>query len=143
MAPEHVLIPLDGSPLADQALRHALETYDCQVTVLNVVTPIGSGMSEGGVRERRDERVTEAEKRAEELVEAAYEEAAEYGQDVETVIETGDPADVIVAYVDKTDVDHVVMGGHGGESDGLVARLLGTVATKVVSEAPVTVTVVR
>ena len=143
MAPEHVLIPLDGSPLADQALRHALETYDCQVTVLNVVTPIGSGMSEGGVRERRDERVTEAEKRTEELVEAAYEEAAEYGQDVETVIETGDPADVIVAYVDKTDVDHVVMGGHGGENDGLVARLLGTVATKVVSEAPVTVTVVR
>ncbi|WP_327051486.1 universal stress protein [Halomicrococcus gelatinilyticus] len=143
MAPEHVLVPLDGSPLADQALRHALETYDCQVTVLNVVTPIGSGMSEGGVRERRDERITEAEERAEELVEAAYEEAAEYGQDVETVIETGDPADVIVAYVDETDVDHVVMGGHGGENDGLVARLLGTVATKVVSEAPVTVTVVR
>jgi nucleotide-binding universal stress UspA family protein len=143
MAPTHVLVPLDGSPLAERALRHALETYDCKVTVLNVVTPIGSGMSEGGVRDRRDERLTEAEDRAEELVEAASEQAVEYGQGVETVIETGDPAEVIVAYVDETDVDHVVMGGHGGDNDSLVSRLLGTVATKVVSEAPVTVTVVR
>ncbi|MDX1748219.1 MAG: universal stress protein [Halobacteriales archaeon] len=143
MAPTHVLVPLDGSPLADEALRHALEIYDCEVTVLNVITPIGSGMSEGGVRDRGDERVTEAKERAEELVEAARERAAEYGQDVETVIETGDPAEVIVAYVEETDVDYVVMGGHGGDSDGLVSRLLGTVATTVVSEAPVTVTVVR
>ncbi|WP_458210504.1 universal stress protein [Haladaptatus sp. NG-SE-30] len=143
MASTHVLVPLDGSPLADQALRHVLETYDCEVTVLNVITPIGSGMSEGGVRDRRDERVTEADDRAEELIETAYEQAAEYGQDVETVIETGDPAEVILAYIDETDVDHVVMGGHGGDNNGLVSRLLGTVATKVVSEAPVTVTVVR
>lgn len=143
MASTHVLVPLDGSPLADQALRHALETYDCEVTVLNVITPIGSGMSEGGVRDRSDERVTEAEDWAEELIETAHEQAGEYGQDIETVIETGDPAEVIVAYIDETDVDHVVMGGHGGDNDGLVSRLLGTVAMKVVSEAPVTVTVVR
>ena len=143
MAPAHVLVPLDGSPLADKALRHALETYDCEITVLNVITPIGSEMSEGGVRDQRDERITEAEDRAEEVLEAAYERAAEYGQDVETVIEAGEPAEVIVAYVDETDVDHVVMGGHGGDSDGLVSRLLGTTATTVVSEAPVTVTVVR
>lgn len=143
MAPTHILVPLDGSPLADQALRHALETYDCEVTVLNVIKPIGSGMSEGGVRDRRGERVTEAEERAEELIEAATEQAVEYGQDVETVIETGDPAQVIVTYIDETDVDHVVMGGHGGDPRGLISRLLGTVATKVVSEAPVSVTVIR
>jgi len=35
------------------------------------------------------------------------------------------------------------MGGHSGDPDGLVERLLGTVATTVVAEAPVTVTVVR
>lgn len=143
MAPTTILVPLDGSPLADQALRHALETYDSNITVLNIIRPIGSGMSEGGVRNRTDERVTEAENRAEEVIEAAYERAAEYGQDVETVIETGDPAKVIVAYIEENDVDHVLMGGHGSDSDGLASRLLGTVATKVVSEAPVTVTVVR
>ena len=143
MTPTHVLVPLDGSPLADQALRHALETYDCRVTVLNVITPIGSEMSESGVRDRGDERVTDAENRAEALIDAAYEETANHGQDIETVIETGDPAEVIVSCIDETDVDHVVMGGHGGDTNGLVSRLLGTVATTVVSEAPVTVTVVR
>jgi nucleotide-binding universal stress UspA family protein len=35
------------------------------------------------------------------------------------------------------------MGGHGGDRHDVVARLLGTVATQVVTEAPVTVTVVR
>ena len=143
MAPAHVLVPLDGSPLADEALVHALGTYDSEITVLNVLTPIGSGMSEGGVRDRKDERISEAEVRAEEMVERASERAAESGRDVETVIETGDPAEVILVYVEETDVDHVVMGGHGGDINGLVSRLLGTVATTVVSEAPVTVTVVR
>ena len=143
MTPAHVLVPLDGSPLADEALVHALETYDCEVTVLNVLTPIESGMSEGGVLDGGDERVTEAEDRAEEVVAGASERAGEYGRDVETVIETGDPAEVILAYVEETNVDHVVMGGHGDELDGLVSRLLGTVATTVVSDAPVTVTVVR
>ena len=41
------------------------------------------------------------------------------------------------------DVDRIVMGGHGGERSGIARRLLGTVATTVVGEAPVTVTVVR
>lgn len=143
MSPTHVLVPLDGSPLADEALAHALETYDCELTVLNVVTPIESGMSEGGVLEGRDERVSEAEDRAEEVIAGAREQAAEYGRDIETVIETGDPAEVILAYVEETDVDHVVMGGHGDDIDGLISRLLGSVATSVVAEAPVTVTVVR
>ncbi len=47
----HVLVPLDGSPLADEALTYALETFDCRITVLNVVAPLDTGMSEGGVLE--------------------------------------------------------------------------------------------
>ncbi|MFW6321924.1 MAG: universal stress protein, partial [Halohasta sp.] len=37
MGPSHVLVPMDGSPLADEALSHALATFDCRVTVLNIV----------------------------------------------------------------------------------------------------------
>jgi len=143
MAPTHVLVPLDGSPLAGQALRHALETYGCEITVLNVLTPIGSTMSEGGLRDRTEQRVAEAENRAETSVAEAREEVGAHDQRVETVIEIGDPAEVIVSSVEEFDVDHVVMGGHGGDTNGLVSRLLGTVATTVVTEAPVTVTVVR
>ena len=143
MAPSHVLVPLDGSPLADDALDHALETFDCKVTVLNVVTPLDATMSEGGVLDADDERRQAANERAERLVQRARQRAAERDRTVDTAVEAGDPADTILDYVDSADVDHVVMGGHGGDRHDLAKRLLGTVATTVVSEAPVTVTVVR
>lgn len=143
MAPSHVLVPLDGSPLADEALTHALDTFDCRVTVMNVVTPLDRSMSEGGVIDRDSDRRVAAREEAEDIVETAKRRAAEMGRDVDAVVETGDPADTILAFVAQHDVDHVVLGGHDGSMDGLASRLLGTVATRVVAEAPVTVTVVR
>lgn len=142
MAPSHVLVPLDGSPLADEALVHALETFDCRITVLNVVTPVDSRMSEGGVLEVDDSRVEGARGRAGELIERARKRAAEMDRKVETAVDTGDPAEAILTSVESGNVDHVVMGGHG-DSRGVATRLLGTVATTVVAEAPVSVTVVR
>ena len=143
MTPSHVLVPLDGSPLADEALVHALSVFECPVTVLNVVTPLDASMSEGGVLEPDEKRQRSARKRADRLVERAETEAASRDRTIETAVETGDPAETILAYVDEHDVDHVVMGGHGGERSEITRRLLGTVATAVVGEAPVTVTVVR
>ena len=100
-------------------------------------------MIEGGVLEPDDERVAAARERTERLVEQARDRAAAEGRTVDTAIETGDPADAILEYVDDHDVDHVVMGGHGGEAGSIARRLLGTVATAVVGGADVTVTVVR
>ncbi|WP_336325574.1 universal stress protein [Halovenus sp. HT40] len=143
MAPSHVLVPLDGSPLADAALDEALELFDCRLTVLNVVTPLDVRMSEGGVLDAGEDRRESARERADHIVEAATTRAAEAERTIETAVETGDPAETILAYVDAHDVDRVVMGGHGGERSSIARRLLGTVATTVVGEAPVTVTVVR
>ncbi|GAA0513246.1 Nucleotide-binding universal stress protein, UspA family [Halorubrum aquaticum] len=143
MTPDHVLVPLDGSPLAEEALAHALATFDRPVTVLNVLTPLDAGMAEGGVLEPDGKRERNAAARAERLVEDARDRAAADGRTVETAVETGDPAETILGYVEDHDVDHVVMGGHGGERGSIARRLLGTVATAVVGEAPVTVTVVR
>ncbi len=143
MAPSHVLVPLDGSPLAAAAFSQTLELFDCRVTVLNVVTPIDATMSEGGVLEPGDDRLAEARERADRLIEQAETEAAAADRTIETAVETGQPSDVILEYVRTHDVDRVVMGGHGGEMGEIARRLLGTVATRVVEEAPVTVTVVR
>ena len=143
MARSHVLVPLDGSPLADDALAHALETFDSRVTVLNVITPLDASMSEGGILEPDDERRQAATERAQRLVQQARQLAANQDRNVDTAIENGDPAEAILAYLEAEDVDHVVMGGHGGDRNDLARRILGTVATKVVGEAPVTVTVVR
>ncbi|WP_324664965.1 universal stress protein [Haloarcula sediminis] len=143
MPPDHVLVPLDGSPLSDDALEHALETFDCRVTVLNVVAPLDTSMSEGGVLAPGKDRRVEAKARADRLVARARDQATAADRTVETAVETGDPADAILGFVDGHDVDHVVMGGHGGGRSSVARRLLGTVATAVVGEASVTVTVVR
>jgi nucleotide-binding universal stress UspA family protein len=141
--PTHVLVPFDGSPLADDALEEALELFDCRVTVLNVVTPVDAGMSESGILEADEHRREQAMERADAIVEDARRRADDADRTIETIVEGGDPAETILEYVDDHDVDRVVMGGHGGDRNAIVRRLLGTVATKVVGEAPVTVTVVR
>ena len=141
--PERVLVPLDGSPLADEALRHALEAFDCEVTVINVVTPVDAAMSEGGLLEPDDDRLAAARERADQLIERAREQAASEDRTIQTDVVTGDPADAILEYVAEHDVDHVVMGGHGSDRGSAIRRLLGTVATTVVGEATVSVTVVR
>ena len=150
MTSSHVLVPLDGSPLADEALKHALAVFDCRMTVLNVVTPLDSTMSEGGVLEPDKKRLMDAREQANRRIERAstsIEHAGTRtdsdGRTVETAVETGNPAKTILRYVESHDVDHVVMGGHGGETGHLTKRLLGAVSTVVVSEAPVSVTVVR
>ena len=141
MKPSHVLVPLDGSPLATDALKYTLEVHGCRTTVLNVVTSIDEGMSEGSVVEENEERNEDARKRAEKIVKEAKRETE--GTEVDIVVETGMPAETVLEHVDETDVDHIVMGSHGGERGDVVSRLLGTVSTKVVTEAPVSVTVIR
>jgi nucleotide-binding universal stress UspA family protein len=143
VAPSHVLVPLDGSPLADEALEHALETFDCSITVLNVVTSLDAAMSESGILEPDEERLSTARERADAVVDRATTTAEAADRRVDTAVETGDPAETILEYVDENDVDHVVMGSHGEERTAVGRRLLGTVATTVVGESPVTVTVVR
>lgn len=143
MAPTHVLVPLDGSLLADEALTYAPETFDRRITVVHVVAPLDTGMSDGGLLDPDADRRAAADERAAALVDRAAQQISEGNRQVETVVETGDPAETILDFVETADVDQVVMCGHGGTRNETARRLLGTVATAVVSEAPVTVTVVR
>lgn len=143
MQPSHVLVPMDGSPLAEKALKYTLGTFDCHITVLNVITPLDSPLSEGGVLGSDGEREREAEEQAEQLIEGVRTQMGNTDHRIETVIEVGDPAETILEYVGAHDIDQVVMGGHGGSEGRLARRLLGTVTTAVVGDAAVTVTVVR
>lgn len=141
MPPSHVLVPLDGSPLATEALAHALETFECPITVLNVVTPLDWGTIEGPLLDMDEDRLREAETRVEDLVEETRAEKG--GRTVEIVIETGEPAETILAYAESHDVDHIVIGSHSEGGGELRRRLLGTVSTAVIGDSDVPVTVIK
>ncbi|WIV68367.1 universal stress protein [Natrialbaceae archaeon AArc-T1-2] len=152
-----ILVPTEGSPLSQKALEVALSDYpDADLVVLHVMDPIGSGLSlidvmrptfddgapAGSVSpEYWREWHEQAERKAEAVFENARETAAEHDLSAETVLEFGEPDDVILEYAEENEVDRIVMGSHC--RTGAERFLLGSVAERVVKRAPVPVMVVR
>lgn len=137
----HILVPMDGSPMAKRALEHATSMHpDAWFTVLHVIDYIEESY---GARALigTDELRERAEKRAENLFAEAEEIADERGVEIETRTVVGDPSREIVAYAEDHDVDQIVLGSHGRSPMSRV--LLGSVAETVTRRAPVPVTVVR
>jgi nucleotide-binding universal stress UspA family protein len=138
---ERLLVAFDGTPLAGQALQHALESYpDAEITVLHVIDYVEDSygaralIGSDALRERAHERSAE-------LLADAESMAGESDRKVSTATRVGRPAREIVAYADANDIDTIVIGSHGRS---LVARvLLGSVAETVVRRAPIPVLVVR
>lgn len=136
-----VLVPLDGSDRGWDALEFTAEQFpDAKLTILHVIDPIEGGYAVGtGIPRSSEEWYESAREDAQNLFSAARERAS--GTDVETAVEVGRPASVIVEYADAEAFDHVVMGSHG--RSGVSRILLGSVAETVVRRSSVPVTVVR
>lgn len=135
-----ILVPLDGSSPANDALAYALEQFgDADIVALYVMDPVDGATAWGPGS--ADDWLTTAERRSETVLENATESAADVSREITTDSAVGRPAKTIVEYVEENDIDHVVIGSHG--RDGIARVLLGSVAETVVRRAPVPVTVVR
>ncbi len=141
----HVLVPIDDSTRATQALEFVIESYpDAKITALHVVDPRDFYAATGieGAAMANYERVREnREKHAEKLLQEASERAAEADVEIETDHVLGEVSRAILDYADENDVDHIVMGSHG--RTGARRILLGSVAEKIARRSPVPVTIVR
>lgn len=133
---ETILVPTDGSEHADRVAEHAIDvarTRGATVHVLSVV-------DDRAFLVLPDERVEaigeELREGAVDAVERTTDAAAEAGVEVATAVETGHPAERILAYVDENDVDLVVMGTSG---DDYASNVVGSVSRQVVQSAPVPV----
>ncbi len=136
----HVLVPVDGSDPADVALDYALEQFaDDEILALYVIDPVDGATTWGPGS--ADDWLSSAKDRADGVLEAAAERAAEAGVDIDTDRTVGRPARTIVDYANEHDVDHIVIGSHGRE--GISRVLLGSVAETVVRRSSVPVTVAR
>lgn len=140
---ERILVPYDGSPLAEQALNRAVKMHpEADIVVLHVIDPVQvvyTAETEGlQSAESWHDRMLE---QAEELCAEAKSLAAEYDCDVTTAVETGSPARGILAYVADHGIEHIIMGSHG--RSGVSRLVLGSVAETVMRQSPVPVTIVR
>ncbi len=135
-----VLVPVDGSAPATDALQYALEQFDdADVVALYVMDPVDGSTAWGPGS--ADNWISAAEERAETVLEEASEAASAAERTLTTDSVVGRPAHSIVEYAEEHDVDHIVIGSHG--RSGLSRVLLGSVAEMVVRRAPVPVTVAR
>lgn len=137
---ERVLVPMDGSEMAERALRFALEAFPAaEVTVLHVVGQPSRFLGEATGLALADDIEVAAEERASSIFERGRTIASEYEVEIDTTVAMGHPGKAIVQQ--STDFDLVVMGSHGGSiSDRL---FVGNVAERVFRRSPVPVTTVR
>ncbi|WP_159902917.1 universal stress protein [Salinirussus salinus] len=135
-----VLVAVDGSEVAEQALRYALDAHpDAEVTVLTVVGVPSAMFGEATAIALSEDPDRSIEEHAEPVLERVRAVAAECDAEVTTEAAAGHPARTILDRAGAYDV--VVVGSHGGS---LADRLfVGNVAESVVRHSPVPVTVVR
>lgn len=142
---EHVLVPMDQSPLSEKALEHALEKHDdAEFTVIHVLDFVDAGYGapmESTLPGYWEEWYESAKEEAETLFDDAQAVADDYDVTLDSEAVVGQPGRSIVEYADGNGVDHIVMGSHG--RSGLSRLILGSVAENVVRRAHCPVTIVR
>lgn len=140
---ERILVPYDGSELAQQALEYTIDRHpDAAITLLYVVD---SRLEHPPARNIEDTNLetlfSQRENEAKDLLTEAVTAVESYDGEIDTDIDYGLVSKVIESYVEDNDIDHIVIGSHG--RTGIDRLLLGSIAEKTVRRAPVPVTVIR
>jgi nucleotide-binding universal stress UspA family protein len=125
-----ILVPYDGSPMAERAGTHAIELADRFDAVVHGVFVDESTDSQEATIDQDDS--------GEAVLNVLEKHARRRSIDVETNVVEGEPGTKIVDMVSEIDADIVVMGTHG--RSGLDRLLVGSVAEQVIRTSPVPVT---
>jgi nucleotide-binding universal stress UspA family protein len=144
---QHVMVPLDGSELAECVLPHVEEVAGgCsikKVTLVRVVEPLhlyGGMESRIGPEERR-KLEADAVNIARSYLDQVAKRLKEKGLAVESEVLYGKVADELTAYVDKNGVDLVVISTHG--RSGVSHWVWGSVADRILRSVCVPIFMVR
>lgn len=141
-----IMIATDGSELVKKAVDTAIEISKLGQSKLYAVHVISLGDYSSSIPLAID---AEWVKAMEEHLRIEGQEAIDYVEnagkaakvEIEPVILEGNPANEIVDFAEKNDIDLIVMGTHG--KTGIQRFLIGSVAENVVRHAKKTVLVVK
>lgn len=141
---KRILVPVDFSPHADEAIRTAADLskrYDGSVTLVHVYETVAYTLPEGYVL-YTPQQLADILSEFKKLLESAKQKAEAAGaQRVETTQLQGPVANEITQFARDQNFDLIVMGTHG--RSGLKHALLGSVAERVLRKAPCPVLTVR
>lgn len=139
---ERILLTLDGSALAEEAIAHAVAHAECfgaELILLKVLAPLPRGPKVSPTA------ISQAEKATEELAGEYLERVAapirEQGIAVQVATINGSPYEEIVRFAEEKQVTLLVMSTRG--HSGVSRWLLGSVADRVVRGATVPVLLVQ
>ena len=142
---KHILVPIDGSPTAEQAISKALaiaQAFNSAVTLIYVIDPyaytgVGTDFASG-----QAEYLSAITAEAQKSIHAATQQFAALGVSANgSVIEGRSIYQSILGAAESVNADLVVMGSHGRR--GLQKLVLGSVTAQVLAHAHLQVLVVR
>ena len=134
-----VLVPVDGSSYAENAVRYASDLakgYGSSVTLIHVVATRVYAMAEVGLLIGKD-----LEKEGKKILKRSEELADSLGISTNTIIVSGVPAEEILRFTESEKFDLIVMGSRGLTE--VKAFLLGNVSDKVSHHAKCSVLIVK
>ncbi len=135
-----ILVPLDGSELAAKIMPQVedlAKKFKAQLTLLTVGSEEGGEISESSPEALKE---TIARVPSVKYLQQTASALKSKGLEATWVYKQGEPAREILAYALEKQMDLIALASHGA---GEVAWVLGSVAHKVVSHAPVTVLLLR
>ncbi|AHV94779.1 universal stress protein [Bordetella holmesii] len=143
---KHILIPTDGSDLAERAVKQGLalaRKLDARVTLIQVIQPVRASAGESvQLRGTLEEYEREERVQAEQWLAKAAVRAADAGVPCEAVTAINvQPYEAIVATARDKGCDLIAIASHG--RSGLSAMLLGSVTQKVLAHSDLPVLVYR
>lgn len=142
---ERILVPLDGSPRAEQALpfaAHIARAYHSAIVLTRIVDTLGTvGVSSIQASAVANELRDILEKEAQEYLQRIR--SSKTLEQLETSIEihAGDVATALLEIIDNQSIDLVIMNNHG--HTGYRQWMLGSVAQKMVRNSPAPVFIQR
>jgi nucleotide-binding universal stress UspA family protein len=144
---QHILVPLDGSKLAEQAIPHArkLAQPPAHISLLRAMPQeyIAAVEQAGRYTSKFSTEETLAKAEAEEraYVERVAQDLQQEGYTVSTQITRRGAAEAIVEYASRHGVELIVIASHG--RSGIQRWILGSVTQKVLHSAHIPVLVIR
>src|SRR5262245_38794794 len=139
----HILIPTDGSELAEHAVMNGLSLakfVGAKVTVVNAEEPFAGDPFSSETRAL--EQLAEHKEQVESVLSRAADAAKKVGVPCDTMqVANTEPHQAIIATASDRGCDLIVMASHG--RGGLSAVVLGSVTNKVLAHTKIPVLVYR